>query len=700
LKLALSNSGNGDGSSDLLSNHASNQRAKTVLLFAGGALLYWALVTLTSYFSGLDVMKLSPFFVGAAGYFLGFRAGMLASAAALVVHTVVFNGLGFDGPLSAFQVNPAVHAGILLLGPMAGRLRSVLRRLQIESQIRQAAAGSHEALWIVTADRSRVLYVNPAFDDVFGIPTDYILENPAVMQDVVHPDDRPGVDESFVSVPEEGRRFEYRIVRFDGAVRWIETTISRVRDNKGGMRRIVGVSRDVTRRKCSATEQSGRDLVLEKLAAGASLIDALTALATSIEQLVPDSICSITLVDAETGRLYSGAFPGLPDGFVELSDGLEPATTDSCAGRAIMTGGRFVTGDLKKSPFEERYVEQAAAAGIHACWSEPIRSPQGGILGALTLYLKKPAAPTEREGAVLASAANIAAIAIEHKQSEVALKETGERLHAFVRHNPAAIAMLDTEMRYVVVSDQWCTLHKLANEDIIGRSHYQIVPGTPDRWKRIYARCLGGGVETSDGETVAGPDGCAVSLKWDVRPWRRNDGEIGGIMIFNEVLNAAPGAPAPEELPVDSPPASSRGFRTVMVAEDQQTVLEMVCEVLREGGCRVLRAGDGEAALEIAEAGDEDVDLLITELIMPGVNGRDIAAEIRKTNPRLKVLYLSGYIGKASVRIAELGPGTSFLSRPFTPEALVRKVRLLLDPLPAESVPSREVLPALDHQVL
>lgn len=690
MKLTLSNTGNSDDGFDLLSNPSSNQRAKTTLLFAGGALLYWALVTMVSYFSGLDVMRLSPFFVGAAGYFLGFRAGILASVAALVVHTVIFNGLGYGGPLAAFQVNPAVHAGILLLGPMAGRLRTVLRRLQIESQIRQAAAGSHEALWIVTADRSRVLYVNPAFDDVFGIPTEYIFENPGAMQDVVHPDDRPGVEESFASIPEEGRRFEYRIVRFDNAVRWIETTISRVRDNK----RIVGVSRDVTRRKNSATEQSGRNRVLEKLAAGASLLDALTALATSTEEMVPGSICSITMVDDETGRVYSGAFPGLPDGFVELSDGLEPATANSYAGRAILTGGRIVIGDLKKSPFDDRYIEQAAAAGIHACWSEPVRSGQGRILGALTLYINKPGTPTERDRDLLASAANIAAIAIEQKRSEMALKETGERLHAFVRYSPAAIAMLDTEMRYVVVSEQWRTLHELASEDIIGRSHFQVVPDLPDRWKRVYARCLGGAIETSDGDSITRADGSVVSMKWEVRPWQRNDGEIGGIMIFNEVLTSSVDTPVSTPPPA---PESSRGFRTVLVATDERPVLEMVCEVLRDRGCRVLRAGDGEAAIALAGDGEEDVDLLITDLVMPRMNGYDLAAELRKTIPQLKVLYISGYIGKASVRIAELGPGTSFLSKPFSPDALARKVRLLLEDPTAEPAPSAAVQPVLDR---
>jgi PAS domain S-box-containing protein len=246
--------------------------------------------------------------------------------------------------------------------------------------------------------------------------------------------------------------------------------------------------------------------------------------------------------------------------------------------------------------------------------------------------------------------------------------------------------MLDPEMRYLVASERWRTLHNLANEDLLGRSHYQAIPGLPDRWKRVYARCLGGAVETCEGESIARPDGSVVSMKWEVRPWRRDDGEIGGIMIFNEILAAAAddGEPAP---PTEEPAAeSSRGFKTVMVATDERSVRTMVCEVLREKGCRVLRAGEGEEAIALAGAGEEDIDLLITDLVMPRMNGRDLAAELHKTNPRLKVLYISGYIGKASVRIAELGPGTSFLSKPFSPESLARKLRLLLDTAPAEPV--------------
>ncbi len=123
----------------------------------------------------------------------------------------------------------------------------------------------------------------------------------------------------------------------------------------------------------------------------------------------------------------------------------------------------------------------------------------------------------------------------------------------------------------------------------------------------------------------------------------------------------------------------TRGSETVLVAEDEEAVRRLMHSVLESNGYRVLIASDGDEALQIARNYEGEIDLLVTDLVMPEINGRELARAIRELRPTMRVLYISGYIGRASVRVAELGPRTSFLSKPFSPQSFARKVRLLLD---------------------
>jgi CheY-like chemotaxis protein len=128
---------------------------------------------------------------------------------------------------------------------------------------------------------------------------------------------------------------------------------------------------------------------------------------------------------------------------------------------------------------------------------------------------------------------------------------------------------------------------------------------------------------------------------------------------------------------------SSQGSGTVLVAVDERSAQHSIKQILQKNNRRVLLAEDGVAALEAASA-DDTMELLITDVVMPRMNGRELALELRVKHPHLKVLYLSGHIGRASVSVAELGPNTSFLSKPFSSEALARKIRLLLESPPPE----------------
>jgi nitrogen-specific signal transduction histidine kinase/CheY-like chemotaxis protein len=131
----------------------------------------------------------------------------------------------------------------------------------------------------------------------------------------------------------------------------------------------------------------------------------------------------------------------------------------------------------------------------------------------------------------------------------------------------------------------------------------------------------------------------------------------------------APPAPAPRALP--------GGTETILVVEDEQSVREIVRESLEASGYRLLEAANGAKALEIAER--QAIDLLVTDVVMPGFGGRELVERLRARRPELRALYMSGYTDDAVVRHGVMAEAVSFLQKPFTVEGLARKVREVLD---------------------
>ncbi|VTR92980.1 pas domain-containing protein : PAS domain S-box OS=Methanobacterium sp. Maddingley MBC34 GN=B655_1763 PE=4 SV=1: MASE1: PAS_3: PAS_4: PAS_8: PAS_4: PAS_4: PAS_9: HisKA_2: HATPase_c [Gemmata massiliana] len=122
------------------------------------------------------------------------------------------------------------------------------------------------------------------------------------------------------------------------------------------------------------------------------------------------------------------------------------------------------------------------------------------------------------------------------KRSADALEAADTLLRQFIKHAPAAIAMLDTEMRYVQASDRWLTDYHLTGQNVIGRSHYEVFPDIPERWKQAHRRVLAGAVEMCSEDPFPRADGGMEWLQWEARPWRKARGEIGGLVFYTQVI--------------------------------------------------------------------------------------------------------------------------------------------------------------------
>ena len=137
--------------------------------------------------------------------------------------------------------------------------------------------------------------------------------------------------------------------------------------------------------------------------------------------------------------------------------------------------------------------------------------------------------------------------------------------------------------------------------------------------------------------------------------------------------------------PVASPtvrPESLRGTETVLVVEDEPAVRALVLKVLQRHGYTVLEVTNPEGAVACAANHEGPIHLLLTDVVMPGMGGREVAARVCALRPDLKVLFMSGYTDDAVVRHGRLEPGAAFLQKPFTPQVLAAKVRELLDAAP------------------
>ncbi|MGA2754571.1 MAG: EAL domain-containing protein [Terracidiphilus sp.] len=122
----------------------------------------------------------------------------------------------------------------------------------------------------------------------------------------------------------------------------------------------------------------------------------------------------------------------------------------------------------------------------------------------------------------------------ERKRAEKELYESKELLQIFIQHAPVALAMFDREMRYVAVSRRWLEDYGLVNREIVGRSHYEIIPDIPERWKEAHRRGLAGERQRSDEDRFDRAGGAVQWNRWEIIPWRTGEGSVGGIVLFAE----------------------------------------------------------------------------------------------------------------------------------------------------------------------
>ncbi len=121
------------------------------------------------------------------------------------------------------------------------------------------------------------------------------------------------------------------------------------------------------------------------------------------------------------------------------------------------------------------------------------------------------------------------------------------------------------------------------------------------------------------------------------------------------------------------------GSETILAVDDDPAMLELVGEVLTPLGYNVLFAATGEEALQVAQTGMEKIDLLLTDVVLPGIKGQELAEKILTSDPHICVLFMSGYLCPSMAYNESEKKVEAFVQKPFAPNTLVRKMRKLLD---------------------
>jgi PAS domain S-box-containing protein len=217
---------------------------------------------------------------------------------------------------------------------------------------------------------------------------------------------------------------------------WTRASAWPLKDDQGNISGGVIVCRDITSHKNEEAFRVGQSEVLEMIAANAPLSEILSHLVLLIEAQSPEMLCSVLLLSDDGNHIRHGAAPSLPQKYVKAIDGAPIGPKNGSCGTAMYRGTPVIVTDILRDPLWEDYRDLAAASGLRACWSTPILSGRGKVLGSFAMYYRQPQTPTGTEARLTDVATHIAGLAIEHHVARDALRRTRDELAqaAQVRH--------------------------------------------------------------------------------------------------------------------------------------------------------------------------------------------------------------------------------------------------------------------------
>jgi len=254
-------------------------------------------------------------------------------------------------------------------------------------------------------------------------------------------------NQSLVAVPMACRGETIGLVGFD-AVRsqrtWSDESIKL-------LQMLAAILVNALERKRAQAVQDGQRQFLELLATGGEFFDTLHTLVSIIEEQWPGMQGLVLLLDEERRHLHLGASVSLPKEYVESIEGLEIGPMVGSCGTASYLGERVIVEDIARDPRWEGLRDLALKYGLRACWSEPVRSPEGETVGTFAMYYRHPRSPTAAELDTIQLGAHLAGVAIERKRADEALRESERMLSTLISNLPGMAYRCRTDPQRTMV---------------------------------------------------------------------------------------------------------------------------------------------------------------------------------------------------------------------------------------------------------
>ena len=309
-----------------------------------------------------------------------------------------------------------------------------------EERYRHIVQTAEEGIWTIDAE-SRTDYVNPKMAQMLGYHVEEMLGRP--LEDFMDDEGR-AISENNLKRRQQGiaEQNEFKFLRKNGSELWTFLATNPIFNASGAYVGALAMVTDMTERRQTLQLLAWEKVALEMVGSVASLHDLLDQLMLGLEKQLNGAVCSVLLLDANGTCLRHGAAPSLPKSYNDLVDGAMIGPAVGSCGTAAYTGQQVIVSDISSDPLWSDYRELALAHNLQACWSSPICSGEGKVLGTFAIYYRTPRHPIQTELDLIARAVYITRIAIERSYVEGALRDSEKKFRTLFENAGDAILLL------------------------------------------------------------------------------------------------------------------------------------------------------------------------------------------------------------------------------------------------------------------
>jgi PAS domain S-box-containing protein len=302
-----------------------------------------------------------------------------------------------------------------------GVAEEALRRS--ESFLAEGQKISHTGTWSWNVSSAKVAWSEEHFR-IFGFDPEKTEPSFPLFLETVHPEDRSFIERGLDQAVREKSGFdmEFRIVLADGSIKNVQGVGRPVLKEAGDIDHYIGTTVDITARKRAEALLAGEKRLLEMVARGDSLALILDALCRLVEELASGALSSILLLEPNGNQLRHGAAPSLPKAYIDAIDGGVIGPSAGSCGTAAYRAEPVIVSDIATDPLWADYRDVALPHGLRACWSSPILSSEGKVLGTFAIYYREPRTPTPEQHEIIEQITHLASIALERKRAEEAVR--------------------------------------------------------------------------------------------------------------------------------------------------------------------------------------------------------------------------------------------------------------------------------------